>query len=356
MTPEFEMIQRAIRNGMFTPPKPKNEQTLEDVAIIEELDSQKKLMIQQKDDGNGYIDVIGKNSKDIELYTLGLAVATPKYPHIVTSLQELCLPDQTVISSEISITVKGVQKRSEIGRLNTSSIENALDYQRRMGFPEISLFTILMWNGENVSKWSNRDRYDCLAEHVAKKKKRKRSDYARMTEILKMSLAEARVFYIEQKWEGLVLYDADAPTKFLIGDIESHKRPEIPRPYGVWKDKIPKQVDFVAYDFKKSTAPTHFGAVKDFYIGLIDPHTGAIIPCGKCGIGLSKDERFAFAKPKALPIAVEVTFENWSEHGKTLLGKITGIRDPQDKHYLQCCATEEQLPILSTDRINPPWL
>jgi ATP-dependent DNA ligase len=121
---------------------------------------------------------------------------------------------------------------------------------------------------------------------------------------------------------------------------------------GAWKDKEGLFVDFVAYGFVSSTAASHAGSVKDFHIGLIDPNTSQLIPCGKCGNGLSKEQRLTFAKPGALPVAIEVRFEQWSKHGKTLLGYIERIRDPKDKHYSQCHATQAQLVVLSKERIN----
>lgn len=346
----FEEIQYAARNKVFTPPKPREKIDAKEVGLVAELDSQENLIIMKKDDGNGHIIIRGTRAFDI--YTLGLNVATLKYPHLQHDLAKLRFPDKTIICNEISYMVKGVQDRYAIGRITTSAIENALELQVTLGGrPMMSLFNPLMWNGEDTSNWSNHDRYQCLVEHFGNK----HADHVQVTEVVKASLAEARLLAQNQKWEGLVVYDKNAPTQFKIGQVGG-KRPDIPRPYGAWKDKEGLEVDFVAYDFVPSTAAAHAGGVKDFYIGLIDPSDGKIIPCGKCGNGLSREERFALAKPGALPVAVEVRFEQWSKHGKTLLGKVHRIRDAADKHYLQCVATEEQMQeFLCKDRVKPTW-
>jgi ATP-dependent DNA ligase len=141
---------------------------------------------------------------------------------------------------------------------------------------------------------------------------------------------------------------------FGIGE-PGGKRPSIPRPEGVYKDIDKATVDFVAYDFVPSEAPSHKGAVKDFYIGLIDPATGNIIPCGKCGGGMKRDDRFTYADSKKLPVAVSVIFKYWSKYGKTIQGSIVSVREPGDKHWTQCVATKTQLEqYLSHERITLP--
>lgn len=351
MATTFDEIHHAIREQLFTPPKPKNEQTEKDKVTIQELESKGNLMIQRKDDGHGHIDVIGKKSKGIDIYTLGLNLVTAKYPSIVSDLHSIRFPEKTIICSEISCVVEGIQDRGLMGKFTGSGLESALRIQSEGLVPQMALFNTLMWNGEDVSNWSNHDRYQCLLEHMRKYS----SSHVRMIELLEIGLDEARKRAHKEKWEGLVLYDKGAPTKFVIGEA-GKSQPVIPRPDGAWKDKVGLEVDFVAYDFVRSTAANHAGAVKDFFIGLIDPHTGEIIPCGKCGTGLSKEERFAYAEPGMLPVAVEVGFEKWSKHGKTLLGKIHRIRDPKDKPYTQCVATEEQMAqVLTRERVKPTW-
>src|ERR1700753_4072948 len=134
----FAEIHDAINQGVFTPPKPKNEQSDVDKKIITELESRNKLMIQRKDDGNGHIVVIGKKPRAIDIYTLGLNAATLKYPHLVGDLQSLRLPKQTILCNEISYAIDGVQDRYAIGKITNSSIQNALTHQNlQSAYPEM---------------------------------------------------------------------------------------------------------------------------------------------------------------------------------------------------------------------------
>ena len=348
----FNEIHAAITGGYFAPPKPTNELSEADIQRINDLESDGNLMIQRKDDGNGHLTVVGNKPKSIDIYTLGLNNATLKYPHIIKDLLSIKLPEKTIICNEISCSINGVQDRYEIGRLSTSGVENAKEYQRiNNRYPEMSFFNPLVWNGEDVSKWSNVDRYECLDKHLGKK----HVDFVRMIQLVEANLSDARMMVKKYKWEGLVLLDKNATTQFKIGKVIG-MQPTIPRPDGIWKDKKGLEVDFVVYDFKPSTADAHAGGVKDFYIGLIDPETGELIPCGKVGNGLSKDDRFTYAKPGALPVAVAVEFEQWSKHGKTLIATIDRVRALEDKHFKQCVATEDQIKnFLSKERINPTW-
>jgi ATP-dependent DNA ligase len=352
MSTIFEEVELGIKGGYFTPPKPKNEQDDEDRKLIAHLESTNNLMIQRKHDGNGHIATIGKKSREIDIYTLGLNSAAEKYPHLVRDLGAARFPGRTLLCSEIFCTVGGVHNRYEATRLTTSSVTNALAFQRTQGlYPTIALFNTLIWNGEDATRWSNHDRYHCIFDHL---KRVGSVDHVQMTELIEMSLEEARKMSRKNAWEGLVLYDRNASTQFALGKVG--KIPTIPRPPGVWKDKEGLEVDFVAYDFVRSTAKSHADSVKDFYIGLIDPVTGELIPCGKCGNGLSREDRFKFVKTGMLPVAVEVKFEQWSKHGKTLLGRIERVRDHRDKHFTQCIATQAQLEkFLAKERIKVPW-
>lgn len=348
MSTIFKEVELGIKGGYFTPPKPKNEQDDNDRRIIADLESAGQLMIQRKHDGNGHITLIGEKPRDIDIYTLGLNPVGEKYPHLTRDLRGIRFPGQTLICGEIFCTVDGNHDRYEATRLTTSSIATALEHQRAMMlYPEMALFNTLIWAGEDTSKWSNNDRYHCVSEHL---KRRGVKDHVDMTQLIETSLEDGRALARKNAWEGLVLYDRNAHTEFALG--KPGKVPSIPRPPGVWKDKEGLEVDFVAYDFVPSTAESHAGSVKDFYIGLIDPKTGELIPCGKCGNGLARKDRFAYTAPGMLPVAVEVRFEQWSKHGKTLLGKIERIRDPKDKHFTQCLATEAQIERLTKERVH----
>lgn len=362
MTTIFEEVQAAIQGGYFTPPKPKNEQDDTDREIIAGLEASKQLMIQRKHDGNGHIAVVGAKPRQIDIYTLGLNPVVQKYPHLLKDLRAVKFPGRTLLCSEIFCTIKGVHDRYEATRLTTSSVANALELQKASGvYPAMAFFNTLIWDGEDASKWTNHDRYHCVLEHLKRCTSAKGAlDHVLMTELIEAPLSDGREMVRQNGWEGLVLYDRGAHTQFAIGkpgrEGSPGKAPTIPRPSGVWKDKLGLEVDFVAYDFVVSAAESHKGLVKDFHIGLIDPSTGEIIPCGKCGNGLSRGDRSRFAKPGELPVAIEVKFEQWSKHGKTLLGRIERVRDPKDKHFSQCVATSAQLEeVLTKDRIKPRW-
>ncbi|MDB4984713.1 MAG: hypothetical protein JWM20_892 [Patescibacteria group bacterium] len=335
---DFEEIKKAIEEKRFVPAKPKERPNEKEVEIIKSLDEAKKLRTTKKADGNGYVFVNGNRPAEIELYTLGMNPSGNKYPSIIKDLGSLVFPPQTIICGEIAFEVDGKQRRSEIGRINSSGLKNALRLQESKEIiPELFLFNPLMWNGKDITNWSYDDRFECLAEHLAKK----RFDYVKLIELLKCSLADARAMAKEKEWEGLVLADAESMTGFSIKETADEDAP-IPRTKGLWKDKEGLLLDFVAYDVRFSTAKSRLGAIKDFKIGIIDPFTKEIIPCGNCG-KLRVSDAFAYADPKKLPVAVEVRFEMWSHNGVPLTASVERIREPKDKHYTQCFASEEDM-------------
>jgi ATP-dependent DNA ligase len=354
-TATFEEIEQAIKSKTFGPPKPKEEQDDGDKAIIADLESKGELLKMRKDDGNGHTVLSGNKAHHLDIYTLGMNLATEKYPRIIADLKSIKLPKKTIISTEISSEVDGYQDRFTIGALSTSTIATALQAQASGINPEMSFFNTLMWDGEDATKWSNGDRYLCLLDHMKKYKK----DHVRIIEVFEGSLEQARKKSRKDerkdKWEGLVLYDMNATTEFTIS--KNGKKPKIPRPYGIWKDKPCIEIDFVAYGFIPSDAKTRKGALRDLLIGLIDPYTNKIIPCGRCSSGLTLPELIKYAQPGALPVAVEVTMEAWSKHGKHQQGSIVRVRDADEKSYDQCIATDIQLAnYLSDQRIDLPWL
>lgn len=348
----FKDIAHGIKHGVFTAPKPIEYPSPKEQARIAELDAAGKIIYMKKDDGHGITTLIGNRPSAIGFYTLGeLKNVADRHTALVQALQALKFPPKTVLGTEISCLVNGKQDRHLMTSINRPDdiAKSAAFIAKNNLTPKLSIFNTFMWAGEDTRTWSNLDRYQCIVDHL----KGKKVDLAFATEILNLPLADARAHAKNHKWEGGVIYDAGAQTMFNLG-VVGESRPSIPRPDGMWKDKEKVTVDFVAYDFVPSDAPSHPGAVKDFYIGLLDSKTGKIIPCGKCGNGMKKSDRIKYQDRRLLPITVEVTFESWSKYGKTSQGAISEIRDPADKHYTQCVATEEQLELLTQERIPVP--
>lgn len=348
----FKDILHGIQHGLFTAPKPIEKPSAKDEKIIAQLEQQGKIIYMKKDDGHGHTTLIGSSSSGIGFYTLGeLKNVANKHPALVSAVLSLKFPAKTVLSTEISCLVNGKQDHNLITSINRpdDDAKSAAFIAANKLVPKLSIFNTLMWSGEDTRNWSNADRYNCIVDHL----KGKKVGLAFATEILKMSVADARAHAKAHRWEGGVIYNADATTEFGLATF-GEERPSIPRPDGMWKDVEKATVDFVAYDYIASDAPSHKGAVKDFYIGLIDPHSGKIIPCGKCGTGMKRADRIKYADRKLLPVTVKVVFKEWSKYGKTSQGSILEVRDAADKHYSQCVATEEQLSFLSQERIALP--
>lgn len=348
MKRSFEEVDHAIKHKLFTPPKPIEVPDAAAKEHIALLDASGKLIKMKKDDGHGHVGLIGPHVHDLGIYTLGMNMVTAKHPAITRELLSIKFPEKTLICTEISCLVKGKQDRNQLTSINRASDKKAAAYTSRTGIhPKMSIFNTLMWNGEDTTQWTNHDRYMQIAEFL----KGKKLDHVTITELVHGSLAEARAYAKNLHWEGMVLYDPAATTDFYIGDNDT-----ILRPFGSWKDKDYYELDFVAYAYEPSTAKSHVGAVRDFYIGLVEPGTGLIIPVCKCGGGMKKADRIKYANADQLPIAVEVKFENWTKHGALSHGSIVRVRDAADKKWKQCIATKEQLQtVLATtkERVDP---
>ncbi len=304
--------------------------------IFLDLEAKKRLIIQRKRNGNAaYIPATGKNKRRVELYSRGINPLTAHFPTLVEELRAMNLPSDTLLGGETLVQVDGIDSPSAFGSLARSKPERAVGLQRDGVSVELALFSVIVHRGKSVVHLPYKDRLDILQNLMAKHT----SDRVNLVEIIPGSFKAAKKRSVTSKWEGLVLYDADAPSEYrLDGKID-----QVPRPSGCWKWKEYAEGDFVATGWVPSTAPSHAGMVKDLLLHQYSPITGELQHWGKCGIGLSKKDReniaAEFTNDPNCRMVFELKFERRTPNRRLIAARI--IRRRFDKKPEECIAPAE---------------
>lgn len=315
----------------FIAAKPKNS-VLESTVL--KLQDQGRLVQTRKRDGYFTHAVITK--KGTRLYTRGHADVTGRYLDIAGEISDLGLPTNTVLSGELLVDQGGFDEFALLSEITKSNVEASIELQQ--SYPlRYMLFNIPILRGRDITSVANRKRFDYIRELFLKRE-------TRLTHVQPMvelpgEFATNKNLVRRRRWEGMVLYDSMAGTKFALHG----KLATPPRPIGAWKWKPLLEDDFIAYDFVIATKGRNIGRVKDFKLAQIHPGTGQRIECGRLSLGLSFEQRLQFTDPSLYPLVLEVAFESrFYPQGTLKNGRIRRIRD--DKAPEECLfPTDEEL-------------
>ncbi len=296
-------------------------------AIVKQLERQRDLMITRKRNGHAvYVSVTGSKAGDIGLYTRGIRGITEHFPTIVDEIRSLKLPKGTLLVGELVTAINGVDEPSAISRFTLSHPEKAITIQQEecVRF-ELALFNVVAHKGRIVVDEEFHNRHCMLLDMAGDAR-----NQVNVVEILDLPLAAAQKKSVASQWEGLVLYDRFARSRYALNG----KFDQVPRPYGCWKWKEYLEGDFVAVGWKPSSAASHHGQVRDLLIAQYDPDTKKLLDWGKVGKGISKKERREFMDESLYPMVFEISFERRTPNNRLINAKI--MRRRFDKEPEEC--------------------
>lgn len=202
---EFNEIQRNFRYGkpLGTQPKAQKE--------IDKLLEDGEPIFTVKRDGLCHFALITTDGA-VRLYTRRLDECTGWYPHLVREFEEMDLPPETICSFElICIDEKtGKDSRKLTQGLSRSTMERAVRLQedpfRR---PKAVVLGFPFWGGDPIMQTQSVEEWMGLTlSEVQNRVGRLR--YIQNMDVLHGNWEEVTEYVIEQEFEGLVVYDADA--------------------------------------------------------------------------------------------------------------------------------------------------
>jgi bifunctional non-homologous end joining protein LigD len=304
----------------FVGPKPRNEV---DPVWLKATEAAGALGIFRKYDGYGALVPITTHT--VDLYSRTCTKWTGRFPAIEADLAGMRIPSETLLAGEMTVDHKGRNDMDLFGRFARSGIETSIALQRNYNPVQLRLFNVLVYNGRDVSGLPYGDRLSLLEDLCARS-----SGFVSTIRELGVSFEAAKRLVRKNKWEGLVLYDMRAGTKFRVdGNAKIPLRPE-----GCVKWKPIVEDDFVATGWVPSDSTSFAGLVRDLIIGQYDPVTKKLIDCGRVGTGLSHADKKRLTDSSLYPFVVQVKFECRTEKHKLKKASIMRIRD--DKKPEEC--------------------
>ncbi len=295
-------------------------------SVFLDLEKQDRLIIERKRNGNAAYIPIAHSSRQVEIYSRGIHNLTAHFPALVEELQSIGFPKETMPAAELVVQVNGVDSPEALGQIARSRPKKARDLQESGIHVELILFNMIVFKGKPVVALPYADRLDILRTLLSKH----RGPSVRVVEECQGGFEAARQKSNAQNWEGLVLYDAKAPSLYrLDGRIDL-----VPRPLGCWKWKNYQESDFVATGWQPSDAASHRGQVKDLFISQYDPQTRKLVSWGKVGIGLSAQQRREYTDNSLYPMVFEIKFERRTPKNRLILARI--MRRRFDKSPEEC--------------------
>ena len=298
------------------------------------LESKNNLIIQRKRNGNAaYATITSAQTqrRNIQLYSRGIHNLTAHFPAIADELHEIDFPHDTLLAGEMLVQVNGVDAPDAFGRFARSHPKRAVELQKTSAPIRLALFNIIVYKGADIIALSYGQRLEILRELLARHHSRNIS----VIEVLDLPFQAAQTHSIENRWEGLVLYDKRAPSAYRLDG----RTDLVPRPEGCWKWKPYIESDFIATGWVPSTATAHAGMVKDLLVAQYDPDTRQLVSWGKVGVGLTEAERREFANDALYPMVFEIKFERRTPNCRLIQARI--LRRRHDKSAEECFSPRE---------------
>ncbi len=200
-------------------------------ARSEELEAEGNLVIECKRNGHAALVTVtrGKQSP-VGIYSRSIIDLTEKFPSLVDSVRGMNIPHDTLLATEMTVGVNGIDAPGRVTSLTQSLVPRALRLQEsERAKPSLTIFNVIVYKGKDVVGLPYRDRLDIVFSICAKQKVEHVSEIG----ILRTTFEEAKKKSIKEKWEGLVLYDANAGSAYrLDGKSDTPLRPD-----GCWKWK-----------------------------------------------------------------------------------------------------------------------
>lgn len=271
---------------------------------------------------DGMMHIAVKSDK-FEIYSRRMDLVTSNYPHIISAVEELDLPNNTILLGEMCILKPdGTDDFRAVSKICRSKTDLSLAYQGFADFPKrradekvvgkllYYVFDVAFYAGRDlISNETVRSRLTLLKEIFSVFAKLsvntglkssveqiKHDNYLREKMLREKYIAPLKIYATDKsndldlakklRAEGFVLLDANA----VYGDKAYSFDGKAQRPNGIWKRKPSCEDEFIITGIYEGTGRNR-GKLGGFYIAQIHPETGKQIDCGSCGGGLTDAQR-----------------------------------------------------------------
>jgi hypothetical protein len=299
-TQTVDFAQRFLKNLCFY--KPKNSI---DESKIEKLEKAKRLINTVKRDG--MMHIVRKTEQfGVEIYSRRMDLVTDKYPHLSKALESL--PNDTILLGEIILDINGKDNFNSVSRICRSDTEKALERQKEFGNVSYYIFDVAFLNGTNCLQDTT---YDKRLNSIIFLTTKINNKYIKAVERINKPHDEALAEVKSRKLEGLVVWDADGIMKDGEGFTFNGKAY---RPNVLWKSKPKYEDDFIVR-FDPDNGIGDYGngknknKIKNVQIYQLD-HDGKEIDLGKCGGGLTDDQRDFYTDSKKFPRVWKIEYDS----------------------------------------------
>jgi ATP-dependent DNA ligase len=208
----------------FAPQKPMRELPDKDARNLRDF------IIQRKRDGQRHYVLVQPNGR-VRLYSSTIRDMTAHFPLIVHELEEYGLPPKTVLDGEIICDRLGVDDMRATNECCRAHAPVSQTAERRLPIRYMP-FDLLWYRAQPIWQLPYHERWTWLDGEIPDS-----GDRVLMPETFaRLDLAQRKV--TSRKWEGLVLWDPNAPNKIRLDGINAR--------HGNYKWKPVQERDFVA--------------------------------------------------------------------------------------------------------------
>lgn len=331
----------------FSKPLPKNlcfykpKKDIPD-AKLSALFKNNRVVWTMKRDGMMHVAVKTKGAWDI--YTRRMDLVTEKFPHIIKALYKLNMPNDSILLGEM-VFLRADRRDDFVNtsRICRADVDLALAYQGLGDFPKDAkekviigklryyVFDIAYLNRINIiSTETVEKRLELLTSYFSKlgklrittgigmpademdKERIVRSDmlwneYIAPLQIILTDVGEDLNLAKAVGIEGFVVVDIFAK----YGDKAYSFDGKAQRPNGIWKRKPKYEEEFIISNTYEGSG-RNINKLGGLFIQQVHPDTEELIDCGKCGGGLSDEQRLDFwqRKDKLIGKTIKVEFDS----------------------------------------------
>jgi ATP-dependent DNA ligase len=254
---------------------------------------------------DGLMTVVRSCDAGVEIYSRRMDNITDRFEHLTEAFKSL--PKRTILLGEAIVDVKGRDDFKACTSIcRSESHADIHKKQEQYGKIKYYAFDIAFHQGKDLLTTTTfKKRREILLDLV----NRLGSEYVVASQVIPGNHSDAMKVVTNQRLEGLVVWDSD-------GMMESGRaytftgKPD--RPGVVWKSKPIKESDFIVRfdpdngigDYGKGKLKGLLGKV--FIYQLLD---GQEVFLGKCGGGLSEEQRKIYADPLLFPRAWRIKYD-----------------------------------------------
>lgn len=300
----------------FAPAKPLQQIEIQHAVRLENAG---KLIKQRKRDGMRHFIFFGHER--VQIYSRRMENASGQFASVVEDLKTF-IPalSGTVLDAEFIVDKNGSDDFQAVASICRSADKKAQERLRYISGWQFMVFDILYLRGEPVFNKPYRERHG-LAKIISQTIDHPFGPF-KIVENLELPLGEAIQMVKDNKWEGLVAWEADKGTAVQLNGK--------PKRTNCYKLKPLLEDDFVAtgYELGQGSNANVVGAL---FIGQYN--SGKVTPVGKVGTGLSQAQR-SQALNWQYPLVVQCEFSERTPDGSLRFPVFVRVRT--DKHPHEC--------------------